>query len=113
MIPLKRIVRSDNWFSWKIPPLLAVAYAAFLVDGTDFISALQSLAQCTKLEVVNYNLAGCKKLANVDALQGLGGLAALQTLTLGLDDCFANVDALQGLSYSLLEEEEEEEEEEF
>ena len=43
MIPLKRIVRSDNWFSWKIPPLLAVAYAAFLVDGTDFISALQSL----------------------------------------------------------------------
>ena len=40
---LKRIVRSDNWFSWKIPPLLAVAYAAFLVDGTDFISALQSL----------------------------------------------------------------------
>ena len=43
MSSLQRIIRSDNWFSWKIPPLLAVAYAAFLVDGTDFSSAIQSL----------------------------------------------------------------------
>ena len=43
MTSLQRIIRSDNWFAWKIPPLLAVAYAAFLVDGTEFISALQSL----------------------------------------------------------------------
>ncbi|MBO73676.1 MAG: hypothetical protein CMD33_00195 [Flavobacteriales bacterium] len=43
MSSLQRIIRSDNWFLWKIPPLLAVAYAAFLVDGTEFISAIQSL----------------------------------------------------------------------
>ena len=43
MNPLKQIVRSDNWFSWKIPPLLAVAYASFLVNGTGFIAAIQSL----------------------------------------------------------------------
>lgn len=43
MSPLKQLIRSDNWFSWKIPPLLAVAYASFLVDGTDFIAAIQSL----------------------------------------------------------------------
>jgi hypothetical protein len=29
----------------------------------------------------------CMKLANVDALQGLGGLAALQTLDLNLKFC--------------------------
>lgn len=44
--PLKsiaRVIRADNWFCWKIPPLFAVAYASFLLQGTDYRSALQDL----------------------------------------------------------------------
>ena len=42
----------------------------------------------------------CSQLANVDGLQGLGGLAALQSLTLSLMNCsqLENVDGLKGLS---------------
>lgn len=36
-------IRADNWFYWKIPPLFAVAYASFLLHGTDYRSALQEL----------------------------------------------------------------------
>lgn len=44
--PLKSIagvIRADNWFCWKIPPLFAVAYASFLLHDTDYRSALQEL----------------------------------------------------------------------
>ncbi|MDB4807338.1 UbiA family prenyltransferase [bacterium] len=44
--PLKSIagvIRADNWFCWKIPPLFAVAYASFLLHGTDYRLALQDL----------------------------------------------------------------------
>lgn len=40
---IARVIRADNWFFWKIPPLLAVAYASFLLHGTDYRSALHEL----------------------------------------------------------------------
>ena len=46
------------------------------------------------------NLSGCEQLANVDGLQGLGGLTALQSLTLNLGRCsqLASVDVLRCLA---------------
>ena len=42
------------------------------------VSGLESLAQCTQLEVVHCIFKNCYKLANVDALQALGGESCLR-----------------------------------
>ena len=41
MPPLKQLVRTDNWFSQKLPPLLAVAYALLLAGQVDPVTALR------------------------------------------------------------------------
>jgi 4-hydroxybenzoate polyprenyltransferase len=43
MPSLAKIIRTDNWFSQKLPPLLAVAYAFLLVGAVEPISVLQLL----------------------------------------------------------------------
>ena len=43
MPPLKEIIRTDNWFSQKLPPLLAVAYALLLVGQVDPTTALRGV----------------------------------------------------------------------
>jgi 4-hydroxybenzoate polyprenyltransferase len=43
MVAPARIIRTDNWFRQKLPPLLAVAYAVLLVGAVEPISALRTL----------------------------------------------------------------------
>ena len=63
------------------------------------VDGLQGLGGLTALQSLTLNLGYCRQLTNVDGLQGLGGLTALQSLTLDLSGCsqLANVDVLQGL----------------
>ena len=64
------------------------------------VDALWGLAGLVALETLRLDLHGCKQLANVDGLWGLAGLVALETLALNLRGCsdLANVDGLQGLA---------------
>ena len=51
------------------------------------VDGLQGLARLAALQTLTLHLNGCAQLANVDGLQGLAGLAALQTLELYLYGC--------------------------